>query len=193
MSPEVSVTEWFVRLREGDGRAARPLWEHYFPRMVALARQRLSARPGRAADEEDVALSAFARFCHDAQRGRFPDVADRHDLWKLLIAITAHKSVDQARREQAAKRGGGRARWSEADLVQVIGREPTPEFAARVAEECERLLARLGDDTLRRVAVWKMEGRTNAEIAGLLGCVPRTVERRLEEIRQIWGEEGGDE
>ena len=47
----------------------------------------------------------------------------------------------------------------------------------------------LGDDTLRKVAVWKMEGYTNEEIAGHLGCVPRTVERRLREIRQIWCEE----
>ncbi len=190
MTPEESVTEWFLRLRQGDGGAARPLWEHYFPRMVALARQRLRSLPRRAADEEDLAQSAFASFCHDAQRGRFPDIADRHDLWKLLIAITAQKSVDLARREQAVKRGGGRrTRDEEADLLQEIGREPTPEFAAQVAEECERLLASLGDETLRRVAVWKMEGYSNEEVAGRLGCVLRTVERRLREIRQTWGEE----
>jgi RNA polymerase sigma factor (sigma-70 family) len=190
MTPEESVTEWFLRLRQGDDRAAWPLWEHYFPRMVALARQRLGSLSRRAADEEDVAQSAFASFCRDAQRGRFPDLADRHDLWKLLIAITAQKAIDLARREQAAKRGGARQPQGEAeDLLQEIGREPTPDFAAQVAEECERLLASLGDDTLRKVAVWKMEGYTNEEIAGHLGCVPRTVERRLREIRQMWGEE----
>ena len=191
MTPEESVSEWFLRLRQGDGEAAQPLWEHYFSRMVALARQRLRSLPRRAADEDDIAQSAFASFCRDAQRGRFPDIADRHDLWKLLIAITAQKSVDLARREQAAKRGGARPPGEVADLLQEVGREPTPEFAARVAEECERLLAGLGDDTLRQVAVWKMEGYTNEEIAGRLGCVPRTVERRLREIRQIWGEESG--
>ena len=34
---------------------------------------------------------------------------------------------------------------------------PTPEFAAQVAEQYQRLLDLLGDDTLRRVAVWKMD------------------------------------
>lgn len=190
MSPEDSVTEWFLQLQAGDSRAAQQLWERYFERIVALARDRLRALPGRIADEEDVALCAFDSFCRDAQRGRFPDVTDRQDLWKLLLTITAQKGIDLARRERAAKRGGPRPHPGEAvDLQQVLGREPTPAFAAQVAEECERLLGCLGDDTLRSVAVWKMEGYSTAEIAARLGCVPRTVERRLRVIRQIWGEE----
>jgi len=55
-----------------------------------------------------------------------------------------------------------------------------------VAEECQRLLEMLGDDQLRSVALWKMEGYTNEEIAGKLGCAVATVERRLRLIRRIW-------
>jgi DNA-directed RNA polymerase specialized sigma24 family protein len=47
-------------------------------------------------------------------------------------------------------------------------------------------LDRLGDEELRRVALWKMEGYTIEEIAGQLGCVSRTVDRRLRLIRDIW-------
>ena len=72
------------------------------------------------------------------------------------------------------------------DLGRVAGREPTPEFAAQVAEECGRLLDRLGREDLRAVALWKMEGCTTEEIAGKLGCVPRSVERKLRAIRAIW-------
>ena len=70
-----------------------------------------------------------------------------------------------------------------------MGDEPTPAFAAQVAEECQRLLDRLGDETLRRIAVWKMEGFTNDEIAGQLDCSPRTVTLKLQAIRIIWSEE----
>jgi DNA-directed RNA polymerase specialized sigma24 family protein len=51
------------------------------------------------------------------------------------------------------------------------------------------LLESLGDAVLRSIAVWKMEGYTNAEIAARLGCVEVTVERRLRLIRDTWARE----
>jgi DNA-directed RNA polymerase specialized sigma24 family protein len=44
---------------------------------------------------------------------------------------------------------------------------------------------------LQAIAVWKMEGHTNHEIAAKLGCAPSTVERRLQLIRQIWEKGAG--
>src|SRR5262249_8084676 len=67
-----SVTHWIKQLRAGDPVAAQTLWERYFRRLVGLARQKLRALPRRAADEEDVALSAFDSFCKGAARGRYP-------------------------------------------------------------------------------------------------------------------------
>jgi DNA-directed RNA polymerase specialized sigma24 family protein len=55
-----------------------------------------------------------------------------------------------------------------------------------VADETRRLLDRLENAGLRAVALAKMEGRSNAEIAAQLGVVERTVERRLAAIRAIW-------
>ena len=74
-------------------------------------------------------------------------------------------------------------------MEQIIGREPTPDFAVQVAEECQRLLDLLGDEGLRSVALWKMEGYSVEEIAARLDCVPRTVERKLRMIREMWGDE----
>jgi DNA-directed RNA polymerase specialized sigma24 family protein len=51
----------------------------------------------------------------------------------------------------------------------------------------------LGDPELRRLAFWKMEGHSNEQIADRLGCVPRTVERRLRVIRSLWKREAVDE
>jgi DNA-directed RNA polymerase specialized sigma24 family protein len=50
-------------------------------------------------------------------------------------------------------------------------------------------LGRLGDDTLRQVALLKLEGYENAEIAARLNCALRTVERKLNLIRALWAEE----
>ena len=194
-----SITLWLRDLRAGDRAAAQPLWERYFDRLVRLARARLKLLrgPSAAADEEDAALSAFESFCRGVDRGRYPDLADREDLWRLLVVITARKLVAQMRRDRRQKRGGGLV-TNEADLCPIdsleenhilngiIGAEPTPEFAAIVAEDYRRLIDSLGDDDLRRVAIWRMEGYTNDEIASRLGCARRTVSRRLALIRAAW-------
>ncbi len=191
-----SVSLWLGRLAAGDEAAVRPLWQRYFARLVVLARQRLRGLPGAAVDGEDVALSAFDSFCRAAEQGRFPRLEDRDDLWQVLVLLTARKAVNLLKHERRHKRGGGRVRNasdvaadSEDVLAGVLGREPTPEFAAQVAEECRRLLERLDDDGLRAVALAKMEGHTNAEIAQQLGCAETTVERRLKAIRRLWDED----
>jgi DNA-directed RNA polymerase specialized sigma24 family protein len=199
MSSTEDVTFWIARLKEGDPDAAQRLWGRYFQRLVRLAHRKLRDLPRGAADEEDVALSAFDSFCRGAEDGRFPRLNDRDDLWQLLVVLAARKAGHLVRHERRQKRGGGRVRneaalagtapSEEAPLNQVVGREPTPEFAAQVVEECRRLLDSLADAELRSVALWKMEGYTNEEIAGKLGRELRTVERRLRLIRKLWSQE----
>jgi hypothetical protein len=87
MADDGSVTRWFGQLQAGDQAAAQQLWERYFRRLVGLARLKLRDAPCRSADEEDVALSAFDSFCRNAERGRFPQLADRNNLWRLLVVL----------------------------------------------------------------------------------------------------------
>jgi DNA-directed RNA polymerase specialized sigma24 family protein len=193
MSSVGSITVWIEALKAGDDQAVQRLWEGYFQKLVGLARQKLRGRPLAAADEEDAALSAFDSFCRGAAHHRFPQLCDRHDLWQILVLLTARKASHLLRNEHAQKRGGGAVRHvsalqDQAAVLETMGREPTPEFAAEVAEEFRRRLDALGDATLRAVALAKMEGCTNAEIAARLGVVERTVERRLGLIRRLWEE-----
>lgn len=204
MTPGESVTHWLGQFEAGDAGAAQRLWERYFQRLVGLARVRLQGAPRRVADEEDVALSAFNSFFHGLEQGRFPRLQDRDDLWRVLVSITVRKAHHQVRDQGRQKRGDGIVRGesaflapgaadqSAAGLGNVAGPEPTPELAAEVAEQCERLLERLGDAELRNIALWKMEGDTNDEVAAKLGCAPATVERRLALIRRIWRREAAD-
>jgi DNA-directed RNA polymerase specialized sigma24 family protein len=193
MSATESVSAWIDLLKAGDHAAAQHLWERYYQRLVGLARRNLRGAARQVADEEDVALSAFASFCQGAEHGRFPQLLDRDDLWQLLVVLTARKAAHQKRAQRQRKRGGDQAGTRLADeapaLSQVIGHEPTPAFAAQVAEECQRLLDRLGDPSLRAVAVAKMDGYRNDEIATQLGCGLRTVERKLQVIRGLWEQE----
>src|SRR3954463_3922180 len=116
MDDHGSVTLWLGALRAGDLDAAQPLWERYFAQLVRLARARLRATPRTDADEEDAALSAFDSFCDGAAHGRFPSLADRDELWRLLVVLTARKAAAQARRQRRQKRGGGRV-LGEVDLL----------------------------------------------------------------------------
>jgi RNA polymerase sigma factor (sigma-70 family) len=192
MAEEGSVSRFLGPLQEGDPEAARHLWQRYFLSLVELARKRLRERTPRGADAEDVALSAFDSFCRNAAQGNFPHLADREDLWRLLAVITARKASHLLRDEARLKRGPARlaAEDEEALLQQAFSREPSPEQAAQVTEECDRLLRLLGDEDLKQVALWRMEGHTVDEIAARAGCAPRSVKRKLQVIRNLWEQEG---
>ena len=197
MSTHASVTHWLELLKRGNLSAARPLWERYFPQLVLRARKALRGRRSVAADEEDVALSAFDSFFRNAEQGRFPQLMDRDSLWRLLVVITARKAAHLVRDQARQKRGGNNAPVSlsavEDDdgplLDQMLSREPTPDLAAQVADQCQWLLKRLGDQELEQVALWRMEGDSIEEIAAKAGCAPRSVKRKLQSIRVLWQHE----
>ena len=191
MSPAGDVTRCLQRLKEGDRSAAQDLWQRYYARLVNLAWQHLRGAVRRAADEEDVALSAFDSFCRRAGEGRFPRLDDSGDLWQVLVTITVRKAADLANHERRQKRGGGAVVAASelgddgAAFAEVISREPDPALAAEVAENCRWLLEALGDDVLRAVALAKMEGETNKAIAARLGVAEITIERKLAGCREI--------
>lgn len=201
MSEHRSVTEWIEGLKSGDSAAAGEIWQRYIDRLVRLARAKLGTSPRRVADEEDVALSAFNDFLQGVDDGRFPRLDDRDDLWQILVMLTERKAIGQRRREQAQKRGGGQVRGEsvfaagDADnsqrpgLAQWADSEPTPAFAVQLTEEMRRALEGLADDTQREIALGKLAGYTNKELAERLGISLRAVERKLSIIRRKWDAE----
>ena len=201
MSSEESVTQWIAGLKQADQDSARKLWDRYFRKMAAIARQRLTARDRRVADEEDVASSVFRCLCQGAELQQFSELTDRDDLWSLLVKMTHRKVIDQHRRLTTAKRGSGKIHGESVfvtagqdpgervGLAQIIGSEPTPEFLVEVADEHARLFALLPDDTFRQIAMSKMEGKSNEEIAAEMQLSCRSIERKLRKIRHYWSED----
>jgi DNA-directed RNA polymerase specialized sigma24 family protein len=195
-----SITTWLGLLRAREPEAADALWQRYFTRMVQLARRHLAAHVRQAADEEDVALAAFAEFCAGAAAGRFPRLSDRHDLWRLLLTLTLRRARDLAQHETRQRRDRGRTAAAAdifdlpaADLDRLAGDAPDPALAAQVADELRFLLDRLPGDDLRVVARQLLAGYTAPETARRLGCSLRTVERRWQRVRQFWERLAGEE
>ncbi len=188
-----SVSRLLGGLRAGDEEAVRQLWLRYFQPLVRLARSRLSARGAACRDAEDVALEAFWALCEQVARHpaseRFPQLQNRTHLWKLLACFTARQAFDLARKEGRRRRIVGDEAVLGADGFEPFaGREPAPEFGAAVAD----LLECLPSDELRRIALARMEGCTNPEIALRLGRSLATIERKLQVIRVLWRDIGGN-
>jgi DNA-directed RNA polymerase specialized sigma24 family protein len=188
-----SVTTWLNQLKAGDSDAAQQLWQRYFARLVDLASKHLARHVCRGADGEDVAAAAFASFCQRAASGRFPKLANRHDLWRLLLTITLRQARRLAKHETRERRDSRRAVGAtnlfdlpDADLDRLSSPDPGPALAAEVADQLRHLLTILPSDKHRDVARDLLAGYTAVEMAQRIGRSLRTVERRWQDIRKCW-------
>jgi RNA polymerase sigma factor (sigma-70 family) len=198
MSTPGSVTRLISRLRSDDtddrDEAARQIWQRYFHSLLALARDNLRPRIRRRENEEDVLQDMYLSFCRRQRRGEF-DLANRDELWGLLVRITVCKVRNTANRHRCQKRdvdreqaclGGDELGALDPGLDRIEDRGPGPEEAAVLNEALERRLNALEDPGLRSLALKKLEGWTNAAIAASIGRTERSVERRLMQIRKCW-------
>lgn len=190
MSKNTNVSHWIDLVKAGDSVAANRIWQHYFDRLVRSVRARLYGQNRAVSDEEDIVLSVFDSFYNAAENGRFPDLSDRDDLWRLLLRMAARKVVDKRRRDLRQRRGGDvkhlpldRA-GEDGNIIEAIGTEPSPEMVLMMQESVEQLFFHLGVGQLRDLAGAKLEGYSNAELAQRFGCSERTIERRLHLIRE---------
>lgn len=196
-----SVSRLFAEMRAGDRAAGEKLWQAYLPRLLALARRTLGSRASGFIDAEDAVQSAFASFWRRTERGEFPADIDRNELWRLLAVFTRRRALRHVQREETAKRGGGHVRNASAvvdpegrplrlEEHQALAVMPTVDFDLHAVE----LLMQLDDD-LRCIAILRLMGHTNREIAEILNRLERTVERKFAVIRKSWEQlyPGGEE
>ncbi len=194
-----SVTWMIERLKADDSQAAGEIWQRFFARLLPLARARLRGLSDRAVDEEDVLVSVFDRFFRAAGENRFARLSDRDDLWQILLMLTDRKVVEHFRHSQAQKRGGGQvvrlgdvAENNDANFLELADQEPGPEFIAAFNDNLSNALTRLGEEKTRDVALLKLEGFENQEIADKLRIGLSSVERKLRVIREAWQNDFGD-
>lgn len=181
------MESWIGRLNAGDDDAAEDLWQRYYQQLVKIAYRRLSGSSKTMADEEDVVVSAFKSFFRAIEENRTPKLQSEDEIWRLLVTLTARKAIKQIRYESRNKRQGeaGKFHHDAMPVEELIGNEPSPEFVLAIADEYRQLNGRLLDDEMRLIALRKMEGYSNAEIAQELNTNLRTVQRRLAVIRSL--------
>lgn len=191
------VSLWIDEIRDAEDDAAFKVWKHFSARLLQIARKNLRAKTKRVYDEEDVVLSMFHSLCQGLVEGRFPDLHDRDSLWRLMLVITGRKITNRHRHDHRERRDDRRTLtdsvFSERQMDQgqqlgdgLLSREPTPEFVAELHETSERLFAAIDEPDLKEVALLRVEGYNDSEIADRLNCSRRTVQRRLKMIRQLW-------
>ncbi len=194
----IQFVELMDRVRAGDAAAAQSVWNLYHPAVIRLLRKRLPSHRRRDFDEDDVAASAFLSFFDGIAANRFPDLTEPNNLWSLLAVIAGRKALSYLRHHVREKRGGGQLRGESVfgtseharrhGIEQVSDQEQSPESVTEFLDDVDHLLGLLGNDTLQKIALLKLDGSSIDEIAAEVGITRRAVERRLAVIRQTWRE-----
>lgn len=184
-------------------RLTRFNWKRYRARLLGFIRKTLGVGKSRFYDEDDLVQITFENFFNGIVDGRIDDWG-RRDPWPLLAVIARRKMVDCFHYEHRRKRGNGRVQnesslprtngsAAERPLSQLVVDPATPMADVIWEERYGRLLDKLNDASLRRVAVLKVDGYKNEEIAELMNCSRATVCRRLSTIRNLWRDDFKDE
>ncbi len=199
-APPGSVTRCIQQLKAGDVDGFQKIWDHYFEELLEVARGVMrQRRHWSVVDEDDIVQNALLSVCRGLPKNKsYEQVNSRESLWPILVAITKFKVADNFRRENAAKRGGGKV-VSEASLDQnfdnssaiglaqiVADDSPTPQDIVEMSEQLTLLLNVLPRDDLKQIARLHLEGWKNSEIAEELEMSTRSVERKLALVRDAW-------
>jgi RNA polymerase sigma factor (sigma-70 family) len=196
MPSRESLQKLLERWRCGDQAAATAIYRRYEQRLLRLAEQKLGNYLRPRVEPDDIVLSVLETVLKRIGAGQY-SVDPSGSLWNLLRVITHNKIRKQAEYHTQAKRDVHAEIDAEpCDLPpQVIPREPTPEQAAIVANELERIRSRLKPADF---AIFQLEfqGYTFPQIAKELGCTRQTVRykaRRIEELLRKWANEDSDD
>lgn len=189
------ISVWLQRLKsDPHGEAIEMIWERYYQQLFRFARRRLSNVPKRSFDEDDIVSDALSNFFEGVRKERFPKLDDRNDLWKILLAITVRSVSQKIRVLKTQKRGGGNVRgdsvFASPDSSTGAGFDRVKHpgiFEETLSLEMGERLEALKNTDLVRIAEFKLQGFTNVEIAEVEKVSERTIERKLEKIREIWG------
>lgn len=193
MTTEGTDTRCLREIASGNDEALALLWERYFQRVVALARRRLGNLTQRTSDADGVASSALKSFWLGVKEERFAKLDNREDIWQILAIITRRKVSNLRRYEEAAGRDWRKQQSLEppssdstvAGPTVSDSREPDPQILAEAEEQCNHLLDQLPEKE-REVALLRMVGFSNEQIASQKDVALSTVERLFRNVRRNW-------
>ena len=186
-----SDQELVERCRTGSESAASELFNRYVARLLGVAKRRIGERMNARLDPEDVVQSVFRTFFSRLKEDQF-EISDDNDLSKLLVRITLHKTLRQIAFHRAARRNPShevpQGELTRLDILQVMGREPTPVTVLTFVDQLDHFLADLAPEE-QQILTLRLQGFSTEEIAKQIGSYDRKVRRVLERVRALAQEE----
>jgi RNA polymerase sigma factor (TIGR02999 family) len=168
---ETPVTNLLVRWRHGDEQALEALIPLVYGELRMLAHHYLrQERPHHALQSTALVHEAYVRLVGQDP----PTLRNRAHFFGVAARLMREILVEHARAEQAAKRGGGVARLSLDDAVDVA--QPADVDVVRL-DDALRELARIDERQSRIVELRFFTGLSIDETSEVLGISPATVSR----------------
>jgi RNA polymerase sigma-70 factor (ECF subfamily) len=184
ISDESSDGSLLRQLRRGSQDAATQLYLRYVQRLRELAAARAPADLAARVDADDIVQSVFRIFFTRAQQGQYA-VPSGEDLWQLLLVITMNKIRGCHRFHRKAKRDVRQTTsvqgFDEMEHVCLQHKDVGQAFLALTVQETLGSLA----ERHRRIVELRVAGHEVADIARMIGRSKRTVERVLQEARDL--------
>jgi RNA polymerase sigma factor (TIGR02999 family) len=164
------ITRILEALEQGDPRAAGQLLPLVYDELRTLAAQKLAGeKPGHTLQPTALVHEVYLRLLG---QGGTPSFKDRGHFFAAAASAMRRILIDNARRKQTQKRGGGLERQP---LDAVAAPEPDEELIA--LDEALEKLAAIDPEKARLVELRYFVGLTGEQTAEVLGISPTTADR----------------
>lgn len=189
-----SVSRAIDNVRRQQNDAASLLWARFADQITGYARRRIHWKHRRIYDAEDLVSTAFGEVLVRLWNGELDKVRNRNDLWRMLMLVVKRRNInmqDQINRRQpddsltilteSAMSSSGLM-----NVAEPAGAAMTPAAFAELNHDFARLIENLPDEDCKTIALMRVGDYSIDEIAAVLEMSPRTVNRKLADIRSRW-------
>jgi RNA polymerase sigma factor (TIGR02999 family) len=164
------VTRILTAIEQGDEHAAEQLLPLVYDELRQLAALQMAHdRPGETLNPTALVHEAYLRLVGKDNERLYHD---RGHFFAAAATAMRHIRIDQARRRNTQKHGGGLKRLDLDDLAA-----PTPDDELLALDEALTQLAALDARKARLVELRFFAGLTNDQTAAVLGISPTTADR----------------
>jgi RNA polymerase sigma factor (TIGR02999 family) len=126
-TPDDPITSWVGAARAGDREAEGHLYRAVYDELRRIAHaQRMRLKPTETLSTTVLVHELYLKL----SRGAPLEIADRHHFYSLAARVTRQILIDGARRELAARRGGGATIEPLAEAREPVAPERPEELLA---------------------------------------------------------------
>ncbi len=176
----------------GDSRIEMTVFDRLSGPLLRLVQSRLSKHYQAKTSAEDIVQATFMSFVRRHKKKPF-DIENVEVMWSIMSTIAIRKCQNEIRKYQRAKRdikkevgglGGFRDSGEQKAFENsaLVSREPTPQRRVESQERFDKILNSLNKKQ-REVALFRLRGYNNDEIAKRMNISERSVYRVLDKIR----------